>query len=623
MQETAQQREAITATDPRIFVGAAAGSGKTRVTTARIARLINEGIEPNRIMATTFTRKAASEMRARVAALLESRENAAEIVRDLTLGTIHSICLRILKTYGDRIGYGDASRITIVDDDDTDQLLERICFDFHYLVVYSQNPRKIRWREGLSRKKVDQYMLDWYTGAKSKEPARIQEKLHRIVREFHTQMREAYALDFGSILLETNRLLRENPDVLERYREQYQYIFIDEAQDLDKVLHEFIFLLMDRANVFAVGDPRQSIYGFKNARPDILADLVNNHGFRVMSLPHCFRCGDAIVEAANTLIAINNEPFSEPAIGATGADGEINTFCGRSESIVQKVRDICDLEAAPWTSIAVLARKHSHLKRIQFRFQEAGIPSHRSVNTDFKADPNFRLLLAVMRLAINPADIFAFIRLCNAYGVSAVEYPIIRARAKHGGLPILEEYVTNPEYTTGFKNETDREKTSFTDLIEAGWGTESRPCIDAMDFIDRAAEALSVKFSVFAVAQAAFWRSFYELEEFTYLFEALDFINDFDPERGDDYRAGNSVTLSTIHAAKGLEWDYVILAEMNEGTLPANKADESIEESRRIAYVGVTRGRRRVHLHFRGTDDFGEHAIVMPPSRFLTESKLF
>lgn len=619
---TPEQLTAVNTNERRVYLSASAGSGKTTVSTARTERLLKEDVDPESMLSISFTRKASSELRERLILALGNDEAARETVAKLTMGTAHSFCYRILRAYGSRIGYVNADRITIVDADESDLLLERICQDFGYLTVEGN---RSKWRSGLSLKRVKAWRDAAYTGMECEATAAHRPILDRILNRYWSELKAGYVLDFGKLLIETTRLFNEHPDVMELYRARYKWIFVDEAQDLSRALHSFLFLLMADANVFLIADQRQSIYRFNGADPSLLADLVANHGFTALSIPHTFRCPVSIVEASNKLIWVNNEPNSPPAIAFTKRQGTIELIPGRTAAIIDAVRRLRTEHAYGWAEIAILARKHSTLNHIRFEMMNARIPCHQSAGSNEMSGRFWKLLHALIRLAVNPADRFAFLRLANEYGLSGEEYGAIRAAAASKGTAEMTEYVWG-DYGSGIYSDLwNTEEPHWNDLTAKGWGTDCLADFNAMPFIDLAAECLRIRYSVEGVAPAAWWRRHFEAGEFESLSEALEFAATFDQDKGDDWKVGDSVSLSTIHAAKGLEYPAVILVEWNDGEFPSRRdmaTEADLQESRRLAYVGMTRAKSYLGIHFRGPNDFGESREITPPSRFIAEAGL-
>lgn len=272
MKLTARQLEAVTTWASRALVLAGAGSGKTATLTARIAHLIQErSVDPRAIMAISFTRKASRQIRQRLIGLLGGDEAATKTVNQITTGTVHAVALRILQTYGDKLRY-QRDRITILNPDDADLLLETVIDDLKYRNV------KGAWRDGLSMRAILQYIERGNAG----EP-RGRETIGRasldaltvIEREFKDRLFASNSLTFGLILTECRRLLETNDDVLDTLRRRYGYLLIDELQDSSAIQVDFYLKLCGPVELFAVGDPRQSIYGFNYAKPEVMEWLVN------------------------------------------------------------------------------------------------------------------------------------------------------------------------------------------------------------------------------------------------------------------------------------------------------------------------------------------------------------
>lgn len=600
MTTTPEQLDAINNPAQRIVVLAGAGSGKTRCMTMRIHRLLVEGVRPDAMCVMTFTRKAATEMRERIVALLGDTDAARETVKDMSLGTIHSICYRIMRAYGDRIGYARASEITVVDPAEADLLLERVCVDLGYA---SASIKGKKWKTGLSLKAVNKFREDYYTGGSSDWTDKQRAALDTILAEYRMRLREAHVLDFGSLLSESTRLFREHPDVLTLYQDKWTHVFIDEVQDVDAAQHAQLLMLTERANVFMVGDVRQSLYQWRSARPDIVRSLVTREEdpYHLIEIPSCFRCGMEIVVAANKLIRHNNDPLNFDMRCESEKLGQVRTFHGRTESIVAEVNRI-RRSAYGWGEIAILARRHSTLRRIAWELSADGIPNRRSRSmNEIAGDADFALFHAILRVMHNPNDHFAFLRVADRLGIDGPTMARIRAEAARNEVAIARAAGT----VVG----------SFASVfVPIGTGAAS-----VETSVSHVRSHTDARWGINVSCHAGFWLE--HCPDMT-LAEALEWFSTWDADAGDDYESLDAISLMTGHAAKGLEWPVVIIAEANEGALPTATAirEGTVNEERNIAYVMLTRAKDLVSIHYREPEDHGENRQVRPISRFVTEA---
>ena len=563
MQLTTSQLIAVTTDSRDVLVIAGAGSGKTRVLVERIVHLLTvRGVQPREILCLTFTRRAAGEMRERLVQRLRDHVDGdpVRVVGKMLCGTFHSIALKILTDHGSRIGY---ESLTVITEDDSEFLLQTVCEDLGYC-------RGKKWREGLSAIKVRTALDRTYTSGV--EPGVECERI--IVREYKARLYSMQCLDFGSILLECRRLFTECPDVLAGYRKQIKHVLVDEVQDCDTIQHDLHEWFAPPATFFGVGDRRQSVYGFRGARPDLMRE--RHPDAEVIDLRECFRCGDSIVAAANRLIAHNGDTLAQPMIGATGRAGIVRDITGRSADVAGAVQSLAR-DGYAWSDIAVLARRHSTLERLADAMVEAGIPHHRvGAGADICEGGPFLELHAALRLCVNPRDRMAELRLKR----------MPDARRDQSIAAIRDVLSGRAE----------------ADVI----ATDVGPA--ACDIMGR------------VTPEVVWWQDHCPD---THIADALRWYAIMDAQ--DDLPRGNVVTLATIHAAKGLEWPAVIVANCMEGELPGSRAIREpggIEEERRCAYVAATRARESLTLHYRRIEDQAADRKPQGFSRFIVEAGL-
>lgn len=586
---TSAQKAAIETYSPRTIVLAGAGSGKTATLAARIAHLIQErSVDPRAIMAISFTRKASRQIRQRLIGLLGGDEAATKTVNQITTGTVHAVALRILQTYGDKLRY-QRDRITILNPDDADLLLETVIDDLKYRNV------KGAWRDGLSMRAILQYIERGNAG----EP-RGRETIGRasldaltvIEREFKDRLFASNAMTFGLILTECRRLLETNDDVLDTLRRRFAHVIIDEIQDSNGIQIDFYFKLCPPASLFAVGDIRQSVYSFNYARPDIMESVAASDDTQVIDLADTFRCGDAIVEHANKLTACMGGNLARPMVGATGRTGKVECRVGGWESMPDMV--LTERQRGyEWNQIAVLARSHRRLDAIESELARVNIPVHRA-GSAFSAcgGDDFKALHAIMRLSVNPRDYMAWLWYCRFRGFASLERIGIEDTAARNSKTPYEVAETilagEPVALSGDAPLSDamtaiaaRHRNRFA--IELNWWADRCPDM--------------------TLAEALEWYGLHQLQH----------------DNQEDIESPDAVTLATIHSSKGLEWGCVIVACANEGDLPSKQStnnDAALAEERRIFYVALTRAIERAVIHYRPGDDRKDRK----PSRFIVES---
>lgn len=606
---TERQQEAVTSPAQWTLVIAGAGSGKTGVLARRVVCLVTtRGVSPSDILCVTFTRKAAGEMRQRIERMLGGEKAAL----DMTIGTFHSVALAWLRADGGILGYVRGNELTVIDPDDADMLLRDVCADMGYA---EQKADKWCWHKGLSWRKVQRARDYHYTQMVDADG--MGRLTTPILAEYKSRLFSMNMVDFGGILCETRRMFRHDPRFGERYRKRFPHVLVDEVQDCNAVQWDLIDVFAavgestraTPSTLFAVGDTRQSIYGFRGARPDLLITHYHDATERphLVNLEDCFRCGPRIVSAANALIAHNDQDLHEPMRATSDARDECYAETGRSANIAQHILHCRGLGYA-WSDIAVLARSHRILRRLEDVFKAYGIPSYRVGNAfDVCRHPRFLITLAGMRLLVNPDDNLAFMRLADSvFGLSREEVATIRSEA-------ATRMISG--YAKAWRTLVDEERLATRHTLQvfaSRWDDDERHGQETL-------EDVFGDDSDYEHERAFFYRWH---KPTTTVRAALDWLAIRDSQ--EDMETGNRVTLCTAHAAKGLEWPFVVCVAWNEGTWPSSQAirEDGIEEERRLAYVALTRASERAMIHYRRNCDQSDAGKKSPPSRFVAESGL-
>lgn len=583
MSLTAAQLEASHSMATETLVIAGAGSGKTAVLTERVQWLIDHGASPDSLLILTFTRKAAAEMKARIASQLGS-EAALD---GAMIGTFHSVALQILRRHGALLGF-NTETMTIIDEHDRDILLNRACIEVGILKGEKS------WKSPWSREKAERTLEAFYSsGGELPKPAHARD----MIRRYRELLHSMNCIDFGTMLLGVNKIFAEHPAVLSEYRNRIKHVLVDELQDADASQYRLHDWFAGTSSFFGVGDMRQTIYGFRGARPDLMQEQHPNA--HVFHLSENFRSGDKIVARANAVIAHNPEG-DPPMLGATEREGRAWTWTGRTADIVQEIRSMVKAGMYGWSDIAVLARDRRSLVRIEQVAVEMDVPVYRAGGGfDVCDTPEFRRMLSVMRLMVNPLDNLAFMHFAQFMSLTQVDYAEIKRDATEVGC-------------SHFQAARKRYGETMLRL--------PKPDENAGDV---AVSHVFVSEDYFPAAQ--FWS--HHCPNMT-VAQALDWFALRDS--GDDVPAGKRVTLMTVHKAKGLEWPVVIIANCNEGNFPTGRARrtaEGIEDERRVFYVALTRAREHLIAHWRREEDQaapkpGKDRVVQAPSRFIAEAGL-
>ncbi|MCL2672122.1 MAG: UvrD-helicase domain-containing protein [Clostridiales bacterium] len=620
-----EQLAAVTHGDGPLLVLAGAGSGKTRALTHRIAHLVRErDIYPWQILALTFTNKAAKEMRERVANLLSDAE-----AQKAWILTFHSFCVRVLSQDGDRLGY--EKTFTIFDDTDQQSLIGRIVRDL-----------------GLNDKVYGKRMLgSAFSDAKNKsddpaaflvgsgQPWQVREAFNL----YQKRLRESNSMDFDDLLLNTLQLLREYPEVLEKYQSRFAYILVDEYQDTNGVQYRILELLAkQRRNVCVVGDDDQSIYGWRGADIRNILEFERDFpGAKVIRLERNYRSTTAILNAANAVIqhnagrkgkTLHAEKRGGESISLHEADDERAEAMYVCDNIVRGVR-----AGRRYSDFAILYRTHAQSRVLEMYLQGYNIPYRVYGGISFFSRAEVKDILAYMRLLLNPNDSEAFLRIVNTprRGIGSAALGELSANAARRELPLMA-CVLQPE---GLSPAATRKFTAFATLVQE-------------TFMAFATKPLSVAVSELldSIHYDAYLR---EDEKERYearaevVQEFLGYIQEFEAgyEAGDPAVLGDflsnvalfsaadtsdaerdSMRMMTLHAAKGLEFPTVFLCGLEDGLFPSSRSQfdpEKLEEERRLCYVGVTRAMDKLHLTFAKRRMLYGQIQESLPSRFLRE----
>ncbi|OYW44441.1 MAG: DNA helicase II [Sphingomonadales bacterium 32-68-7] len=619
----APQRQAVLTTEGPVLMLAGAGTGKTAALTARLAYLVRtRRAWPSEILCVTFTNKAAREMRHRVAQLI------GDAVEGMPwLGTFHSICARMLRRHAELVGLH--SNFTIIDTDDQLRLLKQLIAEAG-IDEKRWPPRQLaglidRWKNrGLNPDDLDTLDNEAYDNGKGRAMyARYQQRLISL-----------NACDFGDLLLHMLNLFRRNRDVLEQYQRRFKYVLVDEYQDTNAVQYLWLRLLaQERKNICVVGDDDQSIYSWRGAEvANILRFEKDFPGAAVIRLEQNYRSTPQILAAASGLIAANSGRLGK-TLWTEIPGGEKVRVIGvwdapeEARRVGEEIERL-EREGAPLDRIAILVRAQYQTREFEDRFIQIGLNYRIVGGFRFYERAEIRDALAYLRVIASPADDLAFERIHNqpkrGLGAKALEAMHRHARAR--GLPLAaaaleladtDELPARARGTIaglmrGFLHWRELAATvSPAELLR----TVLEQCgYDAMLKADRTAEGAGRADNLVELSRA--------VEEYETLDDFLEHVSlVMDNDAADD---AQKVTIMTMHAAKGLEFDHVFLPGWEEGVFPSQRAlDEgglaSLEEERRLAYVAITRARRRCTiLHAANRRIFGQWSSSIP-SRFIGE----
>ena len=617
-----EQYAAVTAPDGPLLVLAGAGTGKTRVLTSRLAHLLVEArVRPGEILAVTFTNKAAREMNERVEALIRRP------VQGLWLGTFHSIGARLLRRHAERIGL--KPNFTILDTDDQQRLLKQL------LEAAGLDAKKFPARvlSGIIQRWKDRgWTPDKVPGSEAGDFALG--RTIELYRQYQSRLATLNACDFGDLLLHGLTLFAEHPDVLEDYQRRFKAVLVDEYQDTNVAQYLWLRLLGQRhKNVTCVGDDDQSIYSWRGAEVgNILRFEEDFPGARVVRLERNYRSTAHILGAASGLIAANegrhaktlwteDEPGEPVRVAGLWDDEEEARYVGEELEAMQRA-------GAPLASAAVLVRAGFQTRAFEERFIAIGLPYRVVGGPRFYERAEIRDAIAYLRLVRQPDDDLAFERIVNRprRGLGEATLAELRRAARGGERSLL----ATAGAMTASGELKPKPRKALADLLQAfeRWQVlaSSKPAREVAETVleesgyvamwqaDKSPDAPGRLDNLKELAHA--------IGEFDTLEGFLEHVSLVMENAADP--SGDMVTLMTLHGAKGLEFETVFLGGWEEGVFPNQRAlDEggraALEEERRLAYVGLTRARRRAYVLFAANRRMYQGWVSSLPSRFVEE----
>lgn len=634
------QCDAVLYTDGDCMVIAGAGSGKTRVLTYRIAHLLEMDIDPWSILALTFTNKAAGEMKQRIAAKVGEQR-----ARYLWMGTFHSIFSRILRTEADRIGF--TSDFTIYDQTDSQNLIKSIVREMQ-LDEKTYKPGVVQSRISNAKNRLmtaSAYVqnADIY---KSDQFKRIP-MTGKIYEKYAERCRKSDAMDFDDLLLNTFLLFRDCPDVLEKYGTQFRHILVDEYQDTNYAQHCIVWQLTRHgAKVCVVGDDAQSIYSFRGANIDNMLKFQKLYqGSRLFKLEQNYRSTQTIVSAAGSLIdknhaQIKKNVFSENEKGDPIRVMRAHSDLDESEMVVNRLVDLHTFHDVPWREMAVLYRTNAQSRPLEESLRKRGLPYKIYGGLSFYQRKEIKDIIAYFRMCVNPNDEEAFKRIINypARGIGQTTVSKILSMGIGSGVS-LWDVVSHPDiYRLDINNGTAQKLAQFVSLLSSFM--EDVHTLDAGKLAERIIDETGIMRELKADTTVEGESRFQNAQELlsnvtTFCLDRqeegndrrfmVDYLNDVSLMTDQDNESDEDiekVTLMTVHAAKGLEFDAVCIVGLEEELFPSNMSSDDerqIEEERRLFYVAMTRARKHLML-FYAMQRFRYGSIdSSAPSRFLKD----
>lgn len=598
-----KQYEAVVNTEGPCLVIAGAGSGKTKVLTHKIAYLIGEKqVKPWNILAITFTNKAANEMKERIGNLV------GDVAADIWMGTFHSICVRILRRFIDRIGFDSSF---IIFDTSDQRTLVKTCIKSIGLDDKMFTDRSVL--SEISNAKNEMLEPEQYTVRANGDFRK--EKIALVYEMYQKRLKENNAIDFDDIINYTIKILMENPDVLEYYSDKFHYVLVDEYQDTNKAQFTLVTMLASKnGNITVVGDNDQGIYSFRGADISNILNFERDFpGTKIIKLEQNYRCTGNILKAANAVIKNNEvtykkELWTENEVGNLPAVYSANNEYDEGTYIAQQIEHLRREEYYKYSDFAILYRMNTQSRAIEEILRRESIPYKIIGGLKFYERKEIKDIISYLRLIQNPSDNLSLKRIINEpkRGIGKTSLDKIEELSNNTGIPMYEIIKNAEQYGLNRVFLNSRE---FVNVIE-----ELRTKKDNMKISDLIKETLKKSGYTKALENENTIEAENRIENLDeFLTVAIEFEDESADNKLSDFLEGitlssdidnmeeteETVTLMTLHSAKGLEFPVVFLVGMEEGIFPWYKSigePKELEEERRLCYVGITRAKEHLFL---------------------------
>ena len=636
------QRDAVENTEGPVMVIAGAGSGKTRVLTYRIAHLINKGIDPFNILSLTFTNKAAQEMKERIGKIIGGSE-----ARNIWMGTFHSVFSRILRSEAEKIGY--PTNFTIYDTQDAKNLIKTI--------LKEQGLDEKIYKPGLVYSRISAAKNNLLTAAAYNKNTTIQSedrqaakpKIGEVYKIYESRCFKSGAMDFDDLLFKTNVLLRDHPDVLNKYQHRFKYILVDEYQDTN--FSQYIIVKKLAAafeNVCVVGDDAQSIYAFRGANiQNILNFKTDYPEAKTFKLEENYRSTQNIVNAANSIIKHNSEQIEKNVFTSNVEGNKIKVHRAATDNeegkmVANLIYDTQFSQQARPKDFAILYRTNSQSRAMEEALRRKNIAYKIHGGQSFYQRKEIKDLLSYFRMIINPNDEEALKRIINypARGIGKTSMDKISITATNNETSIWNVITHLNKFNTGINSGAQSKIGGFLEMMksfhtqlnsknafELGNEIASTSGILKDLYSDKTPEGISRYENIQELLNGL--KEFTETDNeedgdvtprgLTEFLQDVALLTNADGEKEEDR---DKVTLMTIHSAKGLEFPYVYCVGLEENLFPSQMSLTSradLEEERRLFYVAVTRAEKEIHITYATSRYKWGSLIFCEPSRFIEE----
>lgn len=655
------QKQAVEQFEGPSLIIAGAGSGKTRVLTSRIANILNHGHKASSVLALTFTNKASKEMKERIAGMV-----GEGLARYLWMGTFHSVFIRFLREDAELLGFPKS--FTIYDTSDSRSAI-RVCVKELGLDEKMYKPNEVLSRISMAKNNLITAKAYLANGELMQRDAIARKpKIGEVYALYERKCRQAGAMDFDDILLYTNIMIRDFPQVLEKLQQRFSFILVDEYQDTNFSQYLIVKKLSaNHRNLCVVGDDSQSIYAFRGARIENILNFRKDYPeAKEFKLEQNYRSTQTIVNAANSLIAKNSNRLNKECFSEAEAGEKIEVIRGYSDqeeafTVVSSLMNRIYSDRAEYSDFAILYRTNAQSRVVEEALRKRSVPYRIYGGHSFYERQEVKDVLAYMRLLVNPKDDEAFRRVVNvpARGIGDTTMGYLAAAAGAASLSMWEAFHAGDLDAFGIKPAAAARLSIFTALIaEVGSKASTTTAYDiTMEILMRSGYMEHLRADSSLEGQA-------RLENVEELFNSIkemegelsggeisdgDLIADEDPglmpdresgpllleeflekislmsavdEGADSKEENNKVSLMTVHSAKGLEFPYVYVIGMEDNLFPSINgvsSDQEIEEERRLFYVALTRAKRAITLSYAQSRFRWGQQVNYPPSRFLKE----
>ena len=622
------QRQAVTCTEGPLLILAGAGTGKTRVITMRVAYLLSQGTDPASVLAVTFTNKAAKEMRERLAAMVDPA-----VAKKVTMSTFHALCVRILRIDIEKLGY--KKNFTIYDEGEQTGLIKKI--------ITKTAAKDEKLEPNVAKSMISKAKNNGWSAPKEEKTL-----LGSVFARYQAELKNLNAVDFDDLLLLAVKLLGEHPDVRSRWQDRFRYLMVDEFQDTNRLQLDMVTYLAkredgSRPNVAVVGDDDQSIYGWRGAEVSNILEFENHFpGPTVIKLEQNYRSTNSILNTANVLIKNNPRRRPKELWSSKGEGDKIRLVQApddrqEAEFVVNEIQQRQMTEAIPFESFAVIFRMNAQSKLLEDNFRERQIPYKIIGGKSFYDRREVKDILAYAASVLNADDDVSLLRIINTppRGISpttverALDMSIRRKCSLFQALQLPELRSTLPARAAGaiedFAAKLDNWETKLGEPL-ADQVAVFRKIIDDTGYYDdlrrsckTPEEALKRESSIREILEGFERFQANSSEGLRGYLDAMALRQE--EQEDDDKEKGSGVMLITMHAAKGLEFPHVYLVGLEEGILPhdRSKAEGTLDEERRLLYVGITRAMKTLTMSYCYSRNRYGSTVPCIPSSFIRE----